>query len=427
MPYTMPGDPRCGVIHQPSGKLADQDGGYVASEDCSVVYVLPPKSGEIRMSTPVFDEAPMIYCPGILELRKKLNVVMAQSTGTLSDWMNILRQIKEFEAAVRDLYPGVAGMAAGSASFSWNEMIRAYREANPWSAASFVAMPIRAGALTLTEGETHGANQAGSSDDSRPLKTDMSWWIEAAGLQLPEHPSTTENAPLPEVYRQLYGKNSVIMGQSVGLQMSFGLIGACGMINHEAGDYRNALSATYTFVYPVQTKAVVEIRVKRQSIRDLASKFIGESRSKGAGFRFDDFKNSLESKGVLVDVVINTGETSGTADQFIKDFQSDVTRQFYQTILGAIQNQGAISILGSQSVSSQNHHSEECTYRGPFHLFRHCEDRTYTTTSTQVDWDKAFRDLDSSILAPAASGTKYWTFYAQNTRTVNFVKDGGAK
>ena len=209
--------------------------------------------------------------------------------------------------------------------------------------------------------------------------------------------------------------------------MSFGLQAACGVINRDGGDHRNGVTATYTFVYPVQTKAIVEIRVKRQSIRDLASRFIDESRAKGAGFRFDDFKKSLEGNGVLVDVVINTGETSGTADQFIKEFQSEVTQQLYQTILGAIQNQGAISILGSQSVVSQDHTVQECGYGGPFHLFRHCEDRTYTTTSTKVDWDKAFRDLDSAILTPAASGTKYWTFYAQDTRKVLFLGLGASQ
>lgn len=407
LPYFGPDQQDCGVQY-PTGAYADFDAGFVPSEDCSYIYILPPKTGVFETSAVQFFTVAQQACTDINTTFKNLMTVNA-TPGTPeynSASLRALSSVRNYQDLIKEMFTGSAATASGSASFDWNGLIRAYQAANPALArrSQFIAMPIRAGVLSVANARTVRGSLGEFENEF--------YSVEPTGYVSPntsDEGPTTDRVPLYLSFLQ-NDPASVIMGQSVGLKVNFSMLGACGLKSDS--DASQFLSGTYTYVYPVQSKGLVKYEFDKDTLIPLIRNFIA---SRGDSFTTDDLVKVIRENHAF-NIIINEGAFSDTRiNQQIEEYRADLGAKATELMLNILANQSAISMKASTWIESTTHSQREC--HGAW-FWKRCSTRVWVTTTSHVNWDQFANDLTRNLTVPSVSAQSYKTFYIMSTSAI---------
>jgi hypothetical protein len=406
LPYFGPDQKNCGVA-APAGPYSDYDVGFVSSEDCHFIYILPPKFGTFETRPVQYSVISQNICEQVNQAIKGLMTITA-TPGTpeySSASARALAQVKNYKEQLKDAFPGVEAYASASASFDWNGLVQAYHDANPHLAgfAQFLAMPIRSGVLSMAS--------AGATTGSLGEFENELYSVRVSSYQSPATAEAGNNVRLPSYLSFLDdNRTSFVMGQSVGLELRFGIAAACSLAQNAHPE--QALSGTYTYVYPVQSKGLVRYEFNKDYLIPLIRDFITSRRD---GFTTIDLANMIKEKQAFK-IVINEGAFSDAqiSDQ-LEEFKNDLAAKGTEIMLNLLASQSAISMAASTTVETTVNRQREC--HGAW-FWKHCNTRVWTTSRSIVDWNRFADDLTRNLAVPDVSAETYKTFYIMSTSAV---------
>lgn len=399
LPYFGPDQRNCN-INLPAGPYADLDAGFVPSEDCSHIYVLPPRFGVFEAQPIQFSVISKNACPGIA------SAIQGFTPPAGSDYQAQLQaaaQLESYKAAIKMALPGVEAYAAASASLDWNGLVRAYKSSNPGRGIQFLAMPIRAGVLSMGSATKHVGTLKEFENELHSVRV-SSYQPPAAGGSdsfepLPTYLAITED-----------DASSFIMGQSVGLEVRFGILGACRL--NDASRAEDGLSGTYTYVYPVQSKGLVRYEFNKDVLVPVIRKYIQDHKE---SFSTQELSDEIKGKQAF-NIVINEGAfpDTGITDR-IEEFKKTLGAQATDTMLQLLSRQNAISLSIATTRVTTEHRSRRCS--GSL-FWKRCHTDVWYSTSEHVDWERFADDLVRNFKAPDVSAQTYKTFYIRSTSAV---------
>lgn len=411
LPYFGPDQMNCGVAH-PAAPHDKIDAGYVSSEDCSFVYVLPPKTG-------VFETLPIQYSAIASNVCTSYNSVVAsilaikEPVGTpeyYAAYLRALGQVSNLSEQLKTSFPGVNAYASSSAAFGWNGLIRAYQEANPHIRSSFVAMPVRIGFLSMASAVQPGSGIEEFANHDFDVRVSA---YQPAGNGL----GTSSELLPPYLSFIAEDKTSFLMGQSVGLELRFGIMGACGL--SKKSNPEQVLSGTYTYVYPVQSKGLVRYEFKKELLVPVIKDFVLSRRE---AFTTDALLATIREKRAF-NVVVNEGAFPNTGiNGQLEDFKTELSAKATDIMLSLLATQSAVSLRGATWVETTTHSSRNCS--GAL-FWKRCRTNTWVTRTTHVDWNRFANDLAANFTVPNVSAETYKTFYNIETSALVPQKSAG--
>jgi hypothetical protein len=404
LPYFGPDQKNCGVAY-PTGTFAEIDAGFVPSEDCSYIYVLPPKIGNFEAMPVQYSFVAANACTKINEAIKGMLTVNA-TPGTPEYELaqrRALRAVEAYTSDVKEMFPGIQAYASASASLDWNGLVRAYEIANPQLGAQFVAMPIRAGALSM-------ASAAAIPGSIGEFESQL-YSVRVSAYTPPATHSGASQSRLPAYLSFIEGdRSSFIMGQSVGLEIRFGIDGACNLssVNHP----EDSLSGTYTYVYPVQSKGFVRYEFNKDILIPVIRDYITSHTGR---FSTDELAAVIKQKKAF-NVILNEGAFSDSRiNDNLEEFKTAMATQATEIMLGLLASQSAVSMAAASTEVITSHSSREC--HGAL-FWRHCNTRHWNTSHTVVNWTRFASELIANFKAPDLSAESYKTFYVMSTSAI---------
>lgn len=419
LPYFGSDQKDCGVI-QPRD-MADSDGGYHTSEDCKYIYVLPPAHSVFKLARPGYAYNVDIRCPMIeraeAEIAKPLDDPNATDAQKYQYIMDRIGWLNRLDRTLERSYPEVAAVVSGSASLGWNKMVNAYRRANKdnfrVSESSFVQMPIRIGALSVV-------NPVIKQDELGVVRGGMLKYSTVAGQEFSEEArNSLKSLSLPGLW-EMMGPGSVIMGQAVGVQLGFNMRAACLMHKSigERLDPSAFLAGTYTYIYPIQTKARFSISFNEDEIRTRISQFF--TTHKGA-FTVDDIKASFggeRSGAVEIKIWDGAFAESEMGKKIAENYKDALLTKVTEYMMVLLAENANISIAQNTSVVLDHHSSHSCSRSGLFGWKKSCSTTTWVTSRNVIDWPGVIRDLSSRFKAPSGNVVEYKSYYNFGTTAI---------
>lgn len=412
LPYFGPDQMDCGVRY-PTGAYAELDAGFVPSEDCSYIYILPPKTGIFETQAIQAPSTTQIACTHINQAIEGLMTVNATpgtpeyNTATL----RALGLLRNYQNTVKETFTAPAAYASGSASFDWNGLIRAYQDANPglkWG-SQFIAMPIRAGVLSMASARSVPGSLGEFENELYSVR--VSSYLPPAGNA---STASTDSAPLYLSFLE-GDRSSFIMGQSVGLEVRYGMLAACGL--SENAQASQSLSGTYTYVYPVQSKGLVRYEFNKDKLIPMIQNFINSRRD---SFTTEDLLKLIKDTQAF-NIVINEGAFSDTRiNNQIEDFKDDLTAKAGEIMLSLLANQSSISLKASTWIETNTHSQKKC--HGAWFL-KKCSTHVWVTKTSHVNWEQFANDLSQNLSVPDISAQAYKTFYIMSTSSIQPKKE----
>ena len=407
LPYFGPDMPNCHVAY-PGAAYQDVDAGFVASEDCSYIYVLPPNSGSFATRPIQLSGLAQDVCPAFNDAKKSiLTSVDHHDSGAMT---RALGKVKNMQETLATDFTGTQAWAVGSASLDWNGLIRAYQQANPQLGSQFVAMPVRLGMLSMAAAAP--ADPMVDDGDDQLLR------VRVSSFHPPDNQRNDTEGLLPSYLSYIsQDKSSFLMGQAVGLELDFGIVGACGLTaTARASD---ALSGTYTYVYPIQSKGLVRFEFDRGNVTSIVRQYIGNQRN---GFSAQGLIDQLRTAHAF-NIIINEGAFSDAKlTQTINEFKDDLLAKATDIMLNQLATESAISLKTATWTTTQSHSSTECH---GFLFFKSCDTRVWITTESHVDWDRFASDLTENLKVPDIQAQSYRTFYMTSTSAIVSSSTGG--
>ena len=390
MPYFGPDQQNC-MINQPSDHYKEIDSGFVSSEDCKFIYILPPSEGEIIFSDIDISKGTMDDCDFFEEKIAEIISTFPKTDDPdyerkLFRKTEILNNFKKSFLKSQEPYPG---KTAGKAEFHWNELIKAYKDANPNSTSQFVSMPIIQGMLSMKDADREEEN------NNRPVK------IHVDGIDLPKKQKKVETISTKEYEFMSLDSASFIMGQKVGITAELDFLKSCDV--RKTLKNKTPVAATYTYIFPVQTKGLVRIKPDLTALKLQISAYLKNKKN------VISKEELLEifTKNNTFEIEINNGLYSTQDDlSVIEDFRKELMAKTTEIVLGTLANQQAISLKKAEKVISVPH-SNRVAIRGIFGIKIGEMEITWTTNETVIDWEKFEKDLLENLNLPSAQASNY--------------------
>ncbi len=407
LPYFGPDQKNC-QIKSPAGDLARYDAGFIPSENCEYIYVLPPKSGVIEFRKPQFETIVNSTCEWIKSEKERILKDDSGSQTGLSPAEVIRRktaELRNFEKEVNRITSDPAAVAAGAAYFDWNALIRAYREANPATKASFVAMPVQIGALSVSRHKKEG----GFTVTQNNLVSELI----VSGVRFPEETATdADDATGLPLYSSLFGNQNTIMGQSAGLLMNFNLTGACTLYENRIG-LEKMLSGSYTYVYPVQTKSLSRVEFNQDILSSALNDF--SKRHVGTEFYLDEFINAIEASKAF-EITLKEGSFSDPdLSSSLTDFKADLIAKAAEVLSASLVRQSKLAKVAATQITTEDQPETHCHQQNFLNPIRSCSELRFKINTTTVDWSKVAKEISENMNPPESATQSYKTFYVVGT------------
>jgi len=406
LPYFGPDQKNCGITQPAWAK--DADAGFVASENCSFIYILPPQRGKLKLAAPFYQDTVSVTCPEILAARQEIVRSQPAQANNPEEKIRLgslrIKELDRYEKLVDPYYKGSAAIVYGGAFLGWNELVAAYRASNPHSRAAFVQMPIRIGAFSLSE------RAVGEKEDSFFGERNLLSYLEVSGLRFPD--KQTQGTDFPGM-NAFFGTNAIIMGQAAGLQMGINMRGACTMFNQQANP-QLLLSGTYTYLYPVQTQAAYVITFDPAALKGRIITFFSK---KNKLFTLADLKSAIigeDSPAVNIEIMDGAFPEGDMGSKLSEKYKDILLTKVTEYMIALLAERANIAIASNTSVYTENHWQRDCN-SGFLGFGKSCDTKTWTTTREEIDWPGVVIELSKHFRAPSGRAKEYKTFYSMGT------------
>jgi hypothetical protein len=351
------------LVNRPSGQMAEYDSGYIASEDCSWIYLLPPKkvSLETRLGFYTIDLA--FDCEHYNQFQEHL-----KSTNPSDPSYQILfKNFQSFKKIALEKYKdqNVVSMQV-EIILNLNRLKKAYELANPDLRAVFLGSALDNGYLDFFI----SSNEASDAENDRIL---------------------LQNS-----------RTKLIVRNAAATTIFFDIDQTCQLISKK--DQKGMISGTYSFSYPVQVKGLSRYDYDAEGIKKTVQSFF--ENHKANTFKTTDLVNAIRSTGNGLSAVLSEGAYPGYSG-FQKLAFIQVLNAFgYTQVFSALEKQSAIGITANYVDVSSTNEAKECKYFTHF-----CKDKSWQVFKKEVDWDQFQKDLSDSLSRYSSSGSQYQTLY----------------
>jgi hypothetical protein len=403
LPYLGPQAMSCN-IKIPTGDLEKFDSGTIPSEDCRIVYVLPPVTGAINFNS-VTEFWDTKLCSLIDNLYENiLNHQKAIATGNLSpeQIQKISSEVAAANQSIDTLANGntVAATVAGSVHLRWSRLVNAYKELNP--NIDVRRMPIIAGVFSTRVQEVDEFGLQGVAGGVVRMS------VYGLGLPNENDYDGINNMPFPDYLKKLTkekGSVNVLMGEGMGFDMQLNLKGACAF----QANSRYALAGTYTYFYPVQTKSLY--RVVPNSIL-LKADILKAINARGTNVITTEelYEKVKDSNSVTVE--LNEGIFDGQAEaaRLEKDYKEDLIKLVLSDVLSVVST-NISSVLDSAKYQAEEDRSRE-TCKKKWYGHNKCHTHYYKVTVTKIKWEAVDKMLQELVTTAnkGAQAVTYKTF-----------------
>jgi hypothetical protein len=388
MPYFGPEQKNC-VINRPS----EVDSNYIADEDCTRIYVLPPSRGRFDFSTPSYS-MDTDMCPAI---RDEIAEITAKDPVTHRHSKDWIAERDSFIQSIYEMNPDHAGFLSGAAMLDWNKLIDQYQQLNP--KVTVLKMPIQIGALTI--------GLSGGSSSSDLMTKNQIGRLDITGVKFPRLGVSNGLSLYENLFKD---QNTFIMGQSLGFTLGLSLPAACDLKSEQHADAM--ISATYTYIYPVQTKGILKISLKTDSIQNEVKSFI---LSKQGSFSPEELNKMVTEKGVF-EIEINTGAFSGVSPSDLNAYKDDLMKLATQGLISALRNNFDQAKADATVIQYWKNWRTECS---GFLFWNSCKTINWITQTEEINWNKVAEDVLHHLEGVvSAEASQYKTFFQISTSAI---------
>ncbi len=395
LPYFGPDQKKCN-IKQPEDEFAEIDSGFVTSEDCSFIYVLPPSSGYVDTTKPIISQDMRTDCRELDEYVQE----MGKFKKTDPEYKELRDTYDVKKEQYASQYNNEYSIVVADVGMKWNQLVRAYQKANRDSQFEFKPMPIKFGVLSIAD-----ANKKEVSNQKEKIK------ITVSSYKPPEN--QTNAIPQNGIIDFSYISNSgtdFIMGQKVGLKLMFDFQTTCSILMN-SNNSKGVVSGTYTYAYPVQSKGLKRYTYDVEKIKETVKEFI-ESTNNDT-FKTEDLIKKLQDKSQLMSVELNYGLFPDVSEMDKVQFANDLTTIGYNQIFNSLAKQKAISLNSSYIQVSEQQSRKECWF-----WFLGCRNVTFTIYKTVLDWTLFKESMIANLKIPEVQGSLYQTHYLTSTSSM---------
>jgi hypothetical protein len=395
LPYFGPDQKKCNVM-QPEGELSRIDSGYVTSEDCSFVYVLPPSKGVIETLPATFTDDMSLDCHELSKISE-----LIRKTDALDPNLDRYRMMYDLKFDTYTAkHKGDFSNVVASAGMEWNELIAAYKNANKNSFSEFRPMPIKFGVLSISKNVL---------DNLENRKNHF--FVEVSSYKAPDRSVMNSTQAVDADFSYLSTSGSdFLMGQSVAMNIKFDFLLTCSILLNNQNP--KVFNGTYTYVYPVQSKGLRRYKYDAEKIKETVKTFIELTNQNS--FKVEDLVARLKSDSQIMSVELNEGAFPDTSDLEKVEFKNDLTTIGYTQIFNALAKQSAISLNTSTVEVADRHEERKCKLFG----FIGCHTNVTYTYRKVVNWDQFKNDLIENLKIPEVLGSQYQTNYFTSTSSI---------
>lgn len=436
LPYIGPEAETC-LINKPEpveslngDSFDDRDGGYLTSEDCKTLYVKPPSIGVIEEAS-VRETLFASLCGPIRSLvgmvndvfkyrvenenknnnllekisstrdeeeRNQLFEELQKTTANISYALKILNRMKQ---DIKNISSGdVAATYSANISLDWTRWVQAYAKSNP--GLTVVPLPISVGLLSakLVDSTPLTSPRDGQglfeTIEAKPIIDSR-----VSGLKLRELTKDL-SLPFPDFVAGYKG-DATLMGQSASLQLEMSSFGYCALDSLENNNQTvfTYMAPTYTYFYPVQTKATYKIEINtgkfKETIKSLLKNSSGRALTSTAVFEAVTPEE--------VHVSMNPGAFSGDKAQELKEeYEIGLKKMVLDGIMARI-SEKIDTIYQSAHYTISTPKLTRVCHKKNYILWSKtvCNNHTYYVSETKFDSDKFDKYL-SELVGESESG-----------------------
>lgn len=402
---------------KPPETMGDIDAGYVADETCENIYVFPPLQGSLAISPP-FKRDTKNICAAIASGKAAIPLLSKNATPEQVD--AYFRKTQKIQHDLDAIGDGKSFSDFGfSAYLRWNDLLAAYKEANRPEVigrkVNVMRLPLVAGVL---DARTIGINGKTKKDGALT-------GLEVYGLK--EKVETDDGITddfIKKVMGNLDTTDMVLFNGSVGGHMSLNLETTCSLFDKNGNlvpktkdDPRSAFSGTYSYFYPIQTKASYGIELHKA---ELEASIMALLRANNGSITDEQIIQSFKNTPDIVVTLRDGIDLSASNSAFLTAYKSQLKELTARAIVGVIADRIAMSIEESTQTQMAPHVVEERHTSWVF--FTSIERHVYYVPIKVINWAEVENKL-GSILNTSPGASEYKTLYLYGTTAFsNLVK-----
>lgn len=457
LPYIGPNNKSCNVNVPTEDHIKDLDSGYLVSEDCNTIYVKPPIKGKIEDQ--VISETQLAELCGMYN-----NIIMAandffqyetennRKRQSLSDIISNTKNQKERDEAMEKLIAvndmikfsireinefgeflknhngqsDVAATLTGNLVLNSADLIEAYKRVN--QNKNVVRMPISIGIIDakLVAPDSMKNDQGMSIYEKLNVKPVVSSRI--GGLKLSDImddlDSPDQKKYFPDYIKNLSG-NAHLMGKMSSVSLVLNNFGYCVMKDsnkktseEKISDSLNTyLAPTYTYFYPVQTKATYNLEINVEGTFNIIENLI---KTKGSTITSNDIRKAIEeytqNQAPAVSVSTNPGlfGSGEEAENMRKDYEVAMKNMIIDQIMARISSKIEALKQGAKYNVAITKRGRRCSTSTKLIFFKDTSCRNYSYTVMVERFNlEYFKSGLKDIIAPGGS--------ANAERYVNYI------
>lgn len=400
LPQLTPGCHIAIVPPDPNSYPGALDAGVLFSQDCSTVYVMPPKAGAIDLSA-VAPAANITQCPAVFDANDSVNLaeaakklaqqkaLKAVENGDQAEYLKYANIAKNADAMAAQLaaslekYSLVEGATtAVLLKLQYNELVSAYQAKNGTN-VNFQRLPIKAGFLSFKSQILDPLNLV-AVQKSRAATLEVT----IAGIQ--DKSLKDFNVVTPD------GQETIIFGDSAGGAIRLSLNGACPFYDPDQHrlvprdftnpqtDMRGYIAATYSYFYPIQTKGSYKITFDTDAVGDMVKKLVEEHNGDvSASVMAEDLMDIRTTQAFKIELTQDLNNSLPNEATLNDRFQAALATSFVADLLsklGTITKQEDIPDINVNFTGfrDQVQTARHCSRGGFLNLSNSCSDYVYT-------------------------------------------------
>jgi len=392
--------------------MRDIDAGYVADETCENIYVFPPLQGSLAISPPLKRDTKDM-CSAIESAKAAMPHL--SKNATLEQVDAYFRKMQNIQHHLDAIGDGKSFSDFGfTAYLKWDDLIDAYKEANRPEVIgrkiNVTRLPLVAGIL---DARTVGI-------DGKTMKDSVLTELEVYGAKQKAETDGIGDGAIDDFYKKVIGNldtgGMVLFNGAVGGHMSLNLEGTCSLFDKNGNlvpklkdDPLSAFAGTYSYFYPIQTKASYGIELHKA---ELQSSIMALLRANNGRITDEQIIQSFKNTPDIVVTLRDGINLSASSSAFLTEYKTQLKELTARAIVGVIADRISNSIETNTSTQTIQHNVREC--HSSWIFFSSCETHVYYVQAQQINWAEVENKL-SSILNTTAGASEYKTLYLSGT------------
>jgi hypothetical protein len=398
LPYVGPRMTDCQVVQPESESTSGKiDAGYIASESCKFIYIKPPQLGRMNFNSILNTKTQQCiqYKRSLEFIDNDEKVLLAQYRGQPQKMLEIITAYQKMRDELEEI-GGATDIAAswitGTIDLGWSRLVEAYQKINPNTQVR--PLPISLGLLntfTVSLNDQMSRIMTSGAQDIVVMR-------EADGFELPENITEDPAFPFPKLISKLSFENKnkpILMGQAMNMNLMLNFKGTCALYDKSGNleqNPANFLGGTYTYFYPIQSSAVLNVRFSKSKLINDITSFIDKNRRP---ISVDDIAPIVKNSKSLV-VEINEGAFPGNVSGLtkIEEFKDEVLNYAINNILAEAGQKISIAVDSSKYLEERRATTRRCQ---KFLFWKSCHTHSYTVVVENVDWDLVIQKVSATF------------------------------